>query len=50
MNLFLGKFKMCINKKYIFLTDECSTICPAYEDNQVEIENLQVVGWANGID
>lgn len=41
---------MCINKKYIFLTDEGSTICPTCEDNQIEIDNLQVVGWANGID
>lgn len=34
---------------YIFLTDEGYTFQPASEGDPLEIENLQVIGFANGI-
>jgi hypothetical protein len=35
---------------YIFLTDEGYTFQPETEAEPVEIENLQVIGFAKGID
>jgi hypothetical protein len=35
---------------YIFLTDEAYTFQPETEDEPVEIENLQVIGYAKGTD
>jgi hypothetical protein len=35
---------------YIFLTDEGYTFQPETEDEPMEIENLQVIGTAKGID
>jgi hypothetical protein len=35
---------------YIFLTDEGYTFQPETEDEPVEIENLQVIGFARGTD
>ena len=35
---------------YIFLTDEGYTFQPETEDEPVEIENLQVIGFAKGTD
>lgn len=35
---------------YIFLTDEGYTFQPETEDEPVEIENLQVLGYARGTD
>jgi len=35
-------------KKYIFLTDEGYTFQPDGENESVEVENLQVIGFAEG--
>ncbi len=35
---------------YIFLTDEGYTFQPETEEESVEIENLQVIGFAKGTD
>lgn len=37
-------------KSFIFLTAEGTTFCPSNENGQEEVENLQVVGWADGTD
>ena len=44
-----GEWSVTVNT-YIFLTDEGYTFQPETEDEPVEIDNLQVIGFARGTD